>query len=57
MRLKNNALQEGLDEDSFKQFFGGIKGILLLDSREEAAKNLEEIGRVNFGIPVGDEKN
>ena len=52
MRLKNKALQEGIDADSFKQFFTGLNGILLLDSIREAEKNLEEIGKVNFGLQV-----
>jgi len=56
MHLKNRALQEGIDEDSFKQFFAGLHGILLLDSREEVEKNLEEIEKVNFGLPVLEKK-
>ena len=50
--LKKKALQEGIDEDTFRQFFSGLKGILLLDSREEAEKNLEETDKVNFGLEV-----
>jgi len=50
--LKNKALQEGIDEDAFRQFFSGLKGILLLDSREAAEKNVEETNKVNFGLQV-----
>jgi len=51
-RLKNKGLQEGIDEDYFRQFFSGLKGILLFDSRGEVEKSIEEIGKVDFGLQV-----
>jgi hypothetical protein len=50
--LKNKARQEGIDEDAFRQFFSGLKGIMLLDTLGEAQKNLEDIDKLNFGLPV-----
>jgi hypothetical protein len=50
--LKNKARQEGIDEDAFRQFFSGLKGIMFLDTLGEAEKNLEEIDKLNFGLPV-----
>jgi hypothetical protein len=50
--LKNKARQEGIDEDTLRQFFSGLKGIMLLDTLGEAEKNLEEIGKLNFGLTV-----
>ncbi|MGD0645314.1 MAG: DUF1638 domain-containing protein [Candidatus Bathyarchaeia archaeon] len=50
--LKNKARQAGVDDDDFKQFFSGLKGIMLLDTLGEAEKNIEEIDKLNFGLPV-----
>jgi hypothetical protein len=50
--FKKKALQEGIDEDTIKQFFSGLKGIMLLDTLGEAEKNLEDIHKLNFGLPV-----
>ena len=50
--LKNKALKEGIDEDIFRQFFSGLKGILLFDTLGEVEKNLEEIDKLNFGLSV-----
>ena len=50
--LKDKARREGVDEDGFRQFFDGLKGIMLLDTLGDAAKNVEEIDRLNLGLPV-----
>ena len=50
--LKDKARQEGIDEDAFRQFFSSLNGIMLLDTLGEAEKNLEEIDKLNFGLPV-----
>ena len=50
--LKNKARQEGIDEDAFRQFFSSLNGIMFLDTLGEAEKNLEEIDKLNFGLPV-----
>jgi len=50
--LKNKALKEGIDEDIFRQFFSGLKGILLFDTLGGVEKNLEEINKLNFGLSV-----
>ena len=36
----------------FRQFFSGLKGILLFDTLGEVEKNLEEIDKLNFGLSV-----
>jgi hypothetical protein len=50
--FKRKAQQEGVDEDDLRQFFSGLKGIMLLDTLGEAEKNLEEIDKLNFGLKV-----
>ncbi len=50
--FKKKAQQEGVDEDDLRQFFSGLKGIMLLDTLGEAEKNIEEIAELNFGLPV-----
>jgi hypothetical protein len=50
--FKKKARQEGVDEDALRQFFSGLKGIMLLDTLGEAEKNIEEIAKLNFGLPV-----
>ncbi len=50
--FKKKAQQEGVDEDALRQFFSGLKGIMLLDTLGETEKNLEEIAKLNFGLPV-----
>ena len=50
--LKNKARQEGIDEDAFRQFLSSLNGIMFLDTLGEAEKNLEEIDKLNFGLPV-----
>jgi hypothetical protein len=49
---KKKARLEGVDEDALREFFSGLKGIMLVDTLGEAEKNFEEIGKVNFGLPV-----
>lgn len=50
--IKKKARQEGVDEDALRQFYSVLKGIMLLDTLGEAEKNLEEIAKLNFGLPV-----
>ena len=50
--FKKKARQEGVDEDALRQFFSGLKGIMLLDTLGEAEKNIEEIAKLNFGLSV-----
>jgi hypothetical protein len=52
MFLKNKARQEGIDEDAFREFFSGLKGIMLFDTLGETEKKLEEIDKLNFGLQV-----
>jgi hypothetical protein len=54
--FKKKAEQEGVDEESIRQFFSGLKGIVLLDTLEEAEKDLRETTRLNFGLPVAETK-
>lgn len=50
--LKDKARQEGLDDDTFKQFFSSMKGIMFLDTLGEVEKNKKEIDELNFGLEV-----
>jgi hypothetical protein len=50
--FKKKARQEGVDEDDLRQFFSVLKGIMLFDTLGEVEKNLEEIAKLNFGLPV-----
>ncbi len=46
------AKQEGVDEESIKQFFSGLEGIVLLDTLDEAEENIKDIIKLNSGLPV-----
>ena len=46
------AKQEGVDEETIKQFFSGLEGIVLLDTLGDADENLQEISKLNSGLPV-----
>jgi len=50
--FKKKAGREGVDEDVLRQFFSGLKGIMLLDTLGEAEKDREEIAKLNFGLSV-----
>jgi hypothetical protein len=52
MYFKKKTQQEGIDEETLRQFFSGLKGIMLLDALGETEKNVEEIAKLNFGLPV-----
>ncbi len=49
--------QEGMDEDALKGFFSGIKGIVLLDTLEEAEKCKKDLEELRTGLKVLETKN
>lgn len=49
---KQKALQEGIDEETLKEVFGGLEGIMFFSTLGEAEKNLAEIEKLNLGLPV-----
>jgi len=50
--FKEKAEQEGADEETIKQFFSDLKGIVFLDTLGEAETGLQEIAEMNSGLPV-----
>jgi hypothetical protein len=44
--------KEGIDEDTLREVFSGLSGIILFDTLGEAEKNIEEISKLNFGLPI-----
>ena len=50
--FKEKARQENIDEDSFKQLFSSLKGIVLLDTLGEPKKNEEEIEKLYTGLTI-----
>ena len=50
--FKDKAQQENIDEDAFNSLFNGLKGIVFLDTLEEAEKNKEEIEKLNTGLTI-----
>jgi Protein of unknown function (DUF1638) len=49
---KEKARLEGIDEDTLRQVFNGLKGILFLDTLGETEKNLAEIDKLKIGLPI-----
>jgi hypothetical protein len=52
VEAKKKMLQEGMDEETFNGMFGGIKGIVLLDTLGEAEKCKMEIEKLHTGLKV-----
>jgi hypothetical protein len=50
--FKEKAQQENVDEDSFNNLFSGLKGIVLLDTMEQAKENKEEIEKLRSGLTI-----
>ena len=49
---KETMLREGLGEAAFAGMFSGIKGIVLLDTCNNAEKCKEELERLGMGLPI-----
>jgi hypothetical protein len=49
---QNKLRKEGIDEEALKGLFAGIKGIVLLDTMDEAEKNKAELEGLNTGLIV-----
>ena len=50
--VRETAKQENIDEETLKQLFSGVKGIVLLDTVGEADKNKTEIEKMNTGLAI-----
>ena len=50
--FKEKARQENVDEDAFNNLFSGLKGIVLLDTMEQAKENKEEIEKLRSGLTI-----
>jgi hypothetical protein len=44
--------QEGMDDDTFKRMFAGLKGIVVLDTLGEAEKSRAEVEALRTGLPI-----
>lgn len=51
-KAQQTARQQNIDEETLKQLFNGLKGIILLDTLGEADKNRAEIEKMNTGLPI-----
>jgi gluconate kinase len=51
-RVKETARQEGIDEESLKNLFAGLKGIVFLDSLGDGEKSREEVDKMDMGLPL-----
>jgi Protein of unknown function (DUF1638) len=49
---KEKMLKEGMDEETFQKMFGGIKGIVLLDTLGNAEKCRQEMENLHIGLKV-----
>jgi hypothetical protein len=52
IEAKEKMLQEGLDEEAFNGMFGGIKGIVLLDTLGEVEKCKAEIEKLHTNLKI-----
>ncbi|MGA2680802.1 MAG: DUF1638 domain-containing protein [Candidatus Bathyarchaeia archaeon] len=50
--MKQKMLQDGVDEASFAGMFSGIKGIVLLDTCDNAKECREELEKSGLGLPI-----
>ena len=50
--LKNKLKKENIDEEVFKNFFSQIKGIILLDTLEQAEKDEKKIEKLNIDLKI-----
>lgn len=51
-KAQDAARQQNVDEETLKQLFSGLKGIVLLDTMGEADKNRADIEKINTGLPI-----
>jgi hypothetical protein len=54
--LKIKLKEENLDEETFKNFFSQLKGMVLLDTLGEADKNESKIENLNLGLRIFETK-
>jgi hypothetical protein len=54
---KEKMLKEGMDEETFQKMFGGIKGIVLLDTLGNAEKCKQEMENLHIGLKVLETKD
>ncbi len=44
--------KEGMDEEALKQFFSGIRGIIILDTLGNSAELKSKVEKLNTGLPI-----
>jgi len=50
--VKETARQEGIAEESLKNLFAGLKGIIFLDSLGDGERSREEVEKMDMGLPL-----
>jgi hypothetical protein len=55
--VKEKMLKEGMDEETFQKMFGGIKGIVLLDTLGNAEKCKQDVENLHIGLKVLETKD
>ncbi len=50
--VRKKAREEGIDEETLKGLFGGLKGIVLLDTLGELDENTRKIENMNTGLTI-----
>jgi hypothetical protein len=50
--VRKKAREEGIDEETLKGLFGGLKGIVLLDTLGELDENTRKIEDMNTGLTI-----
>ena len=50
--MKEKMLKEGVDEAMFSNMFSGIKGLVLLDTCDEAETHEAELKRIGMGLKI-----
>ncbi|MCX8150544.1 MAG: hypothetical protein N3D85_03470 [Candidatus Bathyarchaeota archaeon] len=51
-KAREDAKQQNIDEETLKQLFLGLKGIIILDTLGEAEKTRIEVEKMNTGLPI-----
>ncbi|MCW4024900.1 MAG: DUF1638 domain-containing protein [Candidatus Bathyarchaeota archaeon] len=57
MDAKEKFVKEGLDEATYKNMFSGIKGVVLLDTCENASKLEAELEKLDMGLCLLETRN
>ncbi len=50
--MQTKLKQDGMDQDTFKRMFTGLRGIVILDTLGEAEKSRAEVEALGTGLPI-----